>query len=816
MGNCRIEMLGGLQLRHGSGCASRFQTQKTASLLAYLAFHRGRDVSREVLIGLLWPDVDPASGRNRLSVALSSLRKLLDDSCGPDALVATRFSIRLDPALISTDVAEFESLIGEAAAPSAPSADLLSQAVQLYRGPLLSGYYDEWIEPEQKRLSDRFVAAAGQLIALLEADGHHDRAIELARRVTALEPFDENAHRDLMRLYAAAGRPAEAVRVFRELERRMSEDLGIAPSAETRDSLPSTAPSPPTPRQSEWERGVPARGGLPSPDSGEGLGVRAPAMRAGIIPSVRLTSRTLAGVVGLCAIIAFALFTRPGFPHPTPSGTAPASAQQDGLSPVSATSGSASTTPIAASSNPPGAAAASFGKAPAPVQASGKLLWEMHYQPEPDEQDSEPSRMAMDAAGNMYIAGFVRTTHNDVDYLTLKYSPEGNLLWKARWNGDANDCDRAYFIALDGDGNVYVTGKSYNGDREQGGTQYDIVTLKYNPNGKLVWNKSFNGAPNNDDRPLGLGLDRDGNAYVIGESRGVDKSGFYLIVKYDPSGETVWTKTCDSELIGNASATIRLEDTLVFPTGEVVVTGTIRARDEFGRDDADALTAAFDCNGNRIWCTRYVGEAHRDDRGYRIAACPDGSVIMMGTTRRPSKDNLRSDEKVVAVKYDANGREIWRSAALGGEEGAGVSCLVADDRGGAAGMALRGTTTRFLFAACLITVTPAGRSGGYFDPFNFNGHHPMASLVAAGKNGEMYLAGAFAQHPAPLRPLDDICLMKTDSHGRSIWQRIYPGPVQDELTRIMSLQSDSRGDVVIAAQTNSGHHRDITLLKYSP
>src|SRR5947208_2797460 len=96
----RIELLGGLRAESNGRVLDRFPTRKTAALLAYLAYHCGRDHPRDALVRLLWPESDPTAGRNSLSVALTALRHLLepDGTSTPRVLVTTRCSVRLDPA----------------------------------------------------------------------------------------------------------------------------------------------------------------------------------------------------------------------------------------------------------------------------------------------------------------------------------------------------------------------------------------------------------------------------------------------------------------------------------------------------------------------------------------------------------------------------------------------------------------------------------------------------------------------------------------------------------------------------------------------
>src|SRR5439155_1013358 len=105
---------------------------------------------------------------------------------------------------------------------------------QLYGGPLLAGYYEEWILPEQQRLAELYLQALRELVAHREEQGLLDQALDHARRAAGVDPLREETHRDLMRLYAATGQPSAALRQYRELERLLAEDLGSAPSPATR------------------------------------------------------------------------------------------------------------------------------------------------------------------------------------------------------------------------------------------------------------------------------------------------------------------------------------------------------------------------------------------------------------------------------------------------------------------------------------------------------------------------------------------------------------------------------------------------------
>lgn len=168
----RIGLLGELRATQGDRVISRFRSQKTGVLLAYLAYHCHRTHQREALIELLWPEGEPHSGRQRLSTALSWLRDQLEPPDVPTGavLVADRASVRLNPEGITTDVIEFRASLQAAkhAGGSAEQTERLAQAVELYAGELLPGYFDDWILQERQWLAETYFQALGQLLAHLE------------------------------------------------------------------------------------------------------------------------------------------------------------------------------------------------------------------------------------------------------------------------------------------------------------------------------------------------------------------------------------------------------------------------------------------------------------------------------------------------------------------------------------------------------------------------------------------------------------------------------------------------------------------------
>ena len=230
----RIELFGGLRVLSGERVMTRFRTHKTASLLAYLALFPERPHSREELCDLLWPEADLDAGRMNLRVALSSLRRQMEPPGTPHGavLVADRSKIHLNPAVCTTDIAEFEAVL---AASSGAEEEALTRAVSLYRGDLLPEIYDDWALGERERLAQAHLGVLHRLIRLLTQAGDFDRALDYAHRVLPLDPLCEKSHRLLMRLYAAMGRPDAARQQYQTLTQLLRVEMNAAPSSKTRD-----------------------------------------------------------------------------------------------------------------------------------------------------------------------------------------------------------------------------------------------------------------------------------------------------------------------------------------------------------------------------------------------------------------------------------------------------------------------------------------------------------------------------------------------------------------------------------------------------
>ncbi|MEO8880166.1 MAG: BTAD domain-containing putative transcriptional regulator [Gemmatimonadaceae bacterium] len=225
--------LGAVDLRdeHGDELRLALAQPKRLALLAYLAiatpagFHR-----RDTMLSLFWPEMDQERARRALRQAVHFLRSTL----GAD-VVQTRGGedIGLTSDALWCDARAFDDALARGA---------LAEALELYRGDLLDGFYisdassdfEEWLEKERVRLRQRATAAAWTLSDQSAAAGRSAEAAERARWAAARAPDDERAQRRLMTLLDRQGDRTGALRVYEQLAQRAQSEFESEPSAESR------------------------------------------------------------------------------------------------------------------------------------------------------------------------------------------------------------------------------------------------------------------------------------------------------------------------------------------------------------------------------------------------------------------------------------------------------------------------------------------------------------------------------------------------------------------------------------------------------
>ena len=404
-----------------------------------------------------------------------------------------------------------------------------------------------------------------------------------------------------------------------------------------------------------------------------------------------------------------------------------------------------------------------------------------------------PYDIAVDNSGNIYVVGTTKSASNQQDYITIKYSPDGTVLWTATYNGPVNSQDQAYAVAVGNSGNVYVTGGSFGN-----GTERDYLTIKYTPDGDSLWTRRYNGPGYGIDEATSIILDDSENVYVCGYSDLGDNLDYY-ITKYDSSGNQKWGCRWEGDGTGVEN---RPHDMAMDKHGNIYVTGESSSNpahlDSYG-------TIKIDPSGDTVWTRKYHGFSNVGlSEAYGIAVDSIGNVYVTGQSDTVSE--FGDHWNIVTIKYSSSGRTGWVKRITDPQLGTyGVGNDIAVDKDG--NIIVVGGAGNFL--SITIKYTPSGDTlwtAMYGDPLG-NGFS-----MALDNEDNIYITGIVNELGGNL----DFGTWKYNSQGILQWTENYNGPANgdDEPVKILL---DEQGNVYVTGQSpgNGTGQEDFATIKYS-
>ena len=232
----RAYLLGTLTVYRGDELLSLPTSQPARALLAYLLLNRKRSHQRVVLAGIFWPEEPESRARRALTQALWQIRTCLPEILQTEAAQAAIS----EEARVWVDVEAFmEAALPHLAArsvfPRQEALNDLEQALKLYQGDMLEGFYDDWALDERERLHEIYLQVLERLAQLYKTAGRFSEALDCALRLTNADPLNESGQREVMRIYAALNRPEAALAQFQRYSQILQVELGAQPDPLTTD-----------------------------------------------------------------------------------------------------------------------------------------------------------------------------------------------------------------------------------------------------------------------------------------------------------------------------------------------------------------------------------------------------------------------------------------------------------------------------------------------------------------------------------------------------------------------------------------------------
>jgi DNA-binding SARP family transcriptional activator len=245
MPTLNVQLFGKFSARRNGYELANLDSGRVKELFCYLLLHRNRAHSRRALAAQFWGDFAAAQAAKYLRQSLWQLQGALDANLQPvdsRVLLVTPDSIWVNPdADLWLDVAVFENAC--ALVQGVPgrvldvcSLETLERAVELYRGDLLEGWFDDhdWCLFERERLQSMYLALLDKLMGFCEVHRQFDRGIDYGTRILRLDRARERTHFRLMRLHYLDGDRTAALRQYERCVAALQEELGVSPARRTR------------------------------------------------------------------------------------------------------------------------------------------------------------------------------------------------------------------------------------------------------------------------------------------------------------------------------------------------------------------------------------------------------------------------------------------------------------------------------------------------------------------------------------------------------------------------------------------------------
>ena len=274
--------------------------------------------------------------------------------------------------------------------------------------------------------------------------------------------------------------------------------------------------------------------------------------------------------------------------------------------------------------------------------SAGAQQWATSYNGSGNSIDAG-TQIKLDPQFNVYVSGRSTGSGTNLDIATIKYNNAGTQQWVSIFNGVLNFFDVPEALFIDNLNNIYVAGSTYGGLA----TENDYVTIKINSAGIQQWAKINDGPLNDEDKAYDVVVDLNQNVYVTGRSMGTGGTAENMVtIKYDAAGNLLWKDTYNGPNSGYDDA----QQMRLGSSGALYITGYSAG---IGTNN-DYLTLKYDTsNGNILWEARFDGPASNSDQAFAMEIDAMESIYVTGTSNDPASFQDFSTIKWCQLNNDA-------------------------------------------------------------------------------------------------------------------------------------------------------------------
>jgi hypothetical protein len=412
----------------------------------------------------------------------------------------------------------------------------------------------------------------------------------------------------------------------------------------------------------------------------------------------------------------------------------------------------------------------------------------------PDFDGDYAVKLAVDNHGSSYVTGISRYNGTGYDYVTVKYDTHGNLLWAARYSGPGKYDDYVKDLAIDSNGNVYITGWTY-----EKATESDIVTIAYDTFGNELWVSRYNSPQNGFEVPQAMALGPSGNVYVTGyignEGSGLD----CLTIAYDSGGNQLWI----SMYAGPGISSDRGDGISVDSLGNVSITGYTRESVGYFQ-----FTIKYDSDGNELWTAKFPSSDHYYYYNWAtlIGVDSSGNVYATGI----SYSNI-SDTDYVTKKYDPNGNLLWEAwfDGPGNISNDYPRDMVVDPEGNVFVTGISLAKDLRSYSTVAFDTNGNLKWDAIYDDWSMFD----CNALALDSSGNVFVTGTFYS----INSSDDYVTLGYDSTGNQIWYARF-NSIYNSVDMSQDIAVDPLGNVYVIGWSikADGNNCDYVTIKYSP